>query len=273
MVIISLAASLSLFALYNLCLCAFPPVAYRRHDPVERCEEFVYGSRKHEAVLVGSGLLGQLESGLSQGFFNLCFPYFGSTTGVEIIVLSQKKPDWIFIEANYIFKETDKNLIVKLFTGPWRKIKRFVPAFRKKNRPVALLRNALGYLKKTKKTTPARLADGDELERFIRIYNQPPDLARLEDHLEKFKTNLNTMRSRGCRIAFFEMPVHESLRHSRLFEWQRQRLNEIFAREPYHWITGGQQNEYQTIDGIHLTEESAARYTGYLMQEVRTLLT
>jgi hypothetical protein len=265
-----------LFILYNLALLIFPSVRFKSYDPIERCEEYVYNGKDYEQVFVGSGLVGQLENELPEDAFNLCFPYFGGCTGLEIIVLSKKIPNTVFIETNYIFKGSNKKLIRKIFGPGWKKIKYVVPFFLRKNQPGKLVKTIAGNLfrKQNSKTSKPENAmfDDEALARFIRIYNDDPETEKFENMLLKMEKHVNEIYAQGCRIVLFEMPIHQSLYHSKLFKYQRMRLKEVFDNEKYQWISGEETHDYETVDGIHLTTEGITRYTKNLLQEVKTVL-
>ena len=267
---------IGLFITYNVGLRIFPKVRYKSYDPIERCEEYVYQG-SYDKVFVGSGLIGELDHYLSDGAFNLCFPYFGSCTGLEIIALSGKVPEVVFIETNYIFKGSDKELVTRIFEKQWRKLRQVAPSFLKKNRPDSLIKSAVRQLSNARRpeiTSPdfGRL-NAEELDRFYRIYNEQIDTHHFGYILEELEKHLEYIRAQGCQIVFFEMPVHKDLYHSKLLEYQRSTLKALFNDKNYHWIESGQLHDYQTIDGIHLTKESMYRYANFLMQNKRTLLT
>lgn len=265
-----------LFIGYNMGLRMFPAVRYKSYDSVERCEEYVYHGH-YDKVFVGSGLIGEFDNYLSEGAFNLCFPYFGSCTGLEIIARSGKVPEVVFIETNYIFKGSDKELVARIFDKQWRKLRQIAPALLKKNRPGSLFRSAVKHLSndktpETAKQTSWRLNE-DELDRFYWIYNEHPDTQEIDNILAELEKHLDYITGQACQIVFFEMPVHKDLYHSRLMDFQRKKLKEFLNNKNYPWIESSQLHDYQTVDGIHLTKESMSRYADFLMQNTRTLLT
>ena len=265
-----------LFIGYNVGLRVFPAVRYKPYDRIERCEEYVYQGN-YEKVFTGSGLIGELEQYLPEGAFNLGFPYFGSCTGLEIIALSGKIPQVVFIETNYIFKGSDKELVNKVIEKQWTRLRHVAPALLKKNRPDSLFKTAVRRISNARRTEIASPDFGrlntEELDRFHRIYNEPIDTQHFENILEELEKHVDYIRAQGCQIVFFEMPVHKDLYHSRLLEYQRNTLKALFNDKHYHWIESGQLHDYQTVDGIHLTKESMYRYAHFLMQNKRTLLT
>ena len=105
------------FILFNVILLLFPFEKKYIYKDKERGEEYIYSRKKYPVVFVGSGLIGDLSSENlgRQAFYNLFFPYGGSCTGIELIALSKKIPDTLFIETNYIFKGFNEKLNEKLF--------------------------------------------------------------------------------------------------------------------------------------------------------------
>ncbi|MCF0060491.1 hypothetical protein MUK70_14700 [Dyadobacter chenwenxiniae] len=281
MITISLATILLLtvfvlFIGYNVVLRMFPAVRYKSYDPIERCEEYMYQG-SYNKVFAGSGLIGELDHYMPEGAFSLCFPYSGSCTGLEIIALSGKVPEVVFVETNYISKGSDKELITTVFEKQWRKLRHVAPCFLKKNRPDSLIKSAVKHLSISKRPETANPDFGrlntEELDRFYRIYNESIDTHHFENILEELEKHVNYISAQGCQIVFFEMPVHKDLYHSKLLEYQRNTLKAVFNNQNYHWIESGQLHDYQTIDGIHLTKESMYRYAHFLIQNKRTLLT
>lgn len=275
LVTIFILTTFGLFIGYNMGLRMFPAVRYKSYDRIERCEEYVYQGN-YDRVFVGSGLIGELDHYLPDGAFNLCFPYSGSCAGLEIIALSGKVPEVVFIETNYIFKGPDKEL-TGVLEKQWRKMRRIAPAFLKKNRPDSLIKSAVRHFSNSGRPEMPSPDFGrlntEELDRFYRIYNEQIDTHHFENILEELGKHVDYIRAQGCQIVFFEMPVHKDLYHTRLLEYQRNTLKAFFNNENDHWIESGQLHDYQTVDGIHLTKESMYRYANFLIHNKRTLLT
>ena len=177
------------FILFNVILLLFPVQKKYIYKDKERGEEYIYSKKKYPVVFVGSGLIGDLSSeNLGRRIlYNLFFPYNGSCTGVELIALSKKIPDTLFIETNYIFKGFNKELNEILFEPLAYKAKFFLPCLLEKNKLLPLAKEIVKGRKPRKKNS-ASLPEPffqESLASLRKEYNQEPDTAGFRPVLDR----------------------------------------------------------------------------------------
>lgn len=267
---------IGLFLFYNSILWLFPIEKKAIYRNRERAEEFAYSKKNFSTVLVGSGLIGGFSAKTLQrpGLFNLYFPYCGSCTGIEIIVLSNRIPHTLLVETNYIFKGFDSKLTKKLFKPGFYRARFYLPAMLEKNRVDSVLKE---IFKPTKPIhiTQNKLAGAlyaNAYNKYKDSYNKLPEDAQFGNDLKKLKKYVDYISARGCNIIFFEMPVEHELIDSPLALFQRNALKSIFGSEKYKWVFPCRSDEYETEDGIHLIEDSVYRYYKYLDKKCDNIL-
>jgi hypothetical protein len=256
-----------IFILFNVILLLFPFEKKYIYKDKERGEEYIYSRKKYPVVFVGSGLIGDLSSENlgRQSLYNLFFPYNGSCTGIELIALSKKIPDTLFIETNYIFKGFNEELNEKLFEPLAYRSKFVLPCLREKNKLLPLAKEIVKGHKPRKKNL-ASLPEPffqQSLASLRKEYNQKPHTTRFRNIVAKLKKYINYISSRNCTIIFFEMPVDKEFLHSPKTEWERDVLKSAFNDKRFIWSQADASSAYSTSDGIHLLDESLEKYIHY----------
>ncbi len=256
------------FILFNVVLLLFPVKKKYIYKDNERGEEYIYSNKKYPVVFVGSGLIGDLGSeNLGRRIlYNLFFPYGGSCTGIELIALSKKIPDTLFIETNYIFKGFNKELNEKLFEPLAYRSKFILPCLQEKNKLLPLAKEIVKGHKPRKKNS-ASLPEPflqESLASLRKEYNQRPDTAGFYSIVEKLKKYIDYFSSRNCTVIFFEMPVDKEFLNCPKTEWEREALKSAFTDKRFIWSQADSSIAYSTSDGIHLLDESLEKYIHYL---------
>jgi hypothetical protein len=262
------------FVSYNLWLLFFPVTKREIYDNVERTEEFLFSGKKHDCVLVGSGLIGTMETAAFNHAFKLYFPYYGSCTGLEIIALSGKIPAILLVETNYIFKGINEELIDRVFTKH-AGLKRYLPFLLRKHQPLNLIKTHLKQLlRKDKKAAgPVEAAKNEQaLAVFIDLYKDRPEQHKFFNDINHLKSNIELVVSKGCEVIFFESPMDPVLEDAPLFHFQRQALREMFSENDFRWIRADQHDAYETEDGIHLTHNSLQKFTKYIEAQISEVI-
>jgi len=264
--------SLALFFIcFNLFTFLFPLTNNSIYNSLERVEEFIYSRTKYKTVLVGSGLIADLyKKGDLENSFNLNFPYYGSCTGIRIIALSNKIPNRLIIEINYIFKGFDEQLITKVFQHPWYQLKFLFPIILKKNNPFKLVKKIIKYFfKKTNEAdTMTEEFDENSYNMFIHAYKKIPEPNKFECDIKQLEKDIKYLYSRGCEIIFVEIPTDKLISQTELFKYQREKIIKTFHKDIYKWIPTDLLHAYKTTDGIHLTRKSKEYFAIYLLNEI-----
>lgn len=263
-----LLVGLLLFTLYNLFFILFPFEKKNIPTNKERAEEYIYSTKRYSSVFLGSGLIGDFtEESLGYNrFFNLYLPFNGSCTGIEIVALSGKIPDTLFVEINTIYKGFDRPLIKALFQPGYRQIKTVLPVLQTKYKPHVLLAEQLRSAFKMKKVRhlpsaplPASLYLA-ALQMHQNTYRNLADTLKIARCVDSLKYFTDLMTASGCVIYFFEVPVDKSILNSPLSVYQRKLLKQKFGDSSVKWIEADTLNAYRTHDGIHLLNESVRAY-------------
>ncbi|MCE7066127.1 hypothetical protein [Dyadobacter sp. CY326] len=268
-VLVKVAMLIGLFVSYNLWLHFFPITKTAFYDNIERTEEYLFSGKNYTHVFVGSGLIGGFQNNALKHSFKLFFPYYGSCTGIEIIALSQKIPDVLLVETNYIFKGINQELIEKVF-AKHAELKRFLPFLLKKNQPLNLLKSLIKRVLGKNKERDADLGEKNEqaLTMFINLYNELPNVDKFRSDIERLKSNIDLIVSRGCQVIFFESPMDPVLENASLFAFQRDVLKIVFSPGQFRWIAPDLLEKYETEDGIHLTVGSSQKFAGYIVRQI-----
>ena len=255
------------FILFNVILLLFPVKKKYIYRDKERGEEYIYSDKKYPVVFVGSGLIGDFHSEQLErkSFYNLFFPYGGSCTGIELIALSKKIPDTLFIETNYIFKGFNKELNEKLFEPLAYRSKFVLPCLLEKNKLLSLAKELVKGHKPRKKNSTSLPEPffQESLASLRKEYNRKPDTAGFGSIVVKLKKYIDYFSSRNCTIIFFEMPVDKEFLNCPKTEWERKALKSAFNDKRFIWSQKDSSIAYSTSDGIHLLDESLEKYIHY----------
>ncbi|OUJ71201.1 hypothetical protein [Hymenobacter crusticola] len=262
------------FILYNVFLYFYPLKKEIIYDNKERAEEFVYSKQRYSVIFVGSGLIGDFSpaSVRRSNYFNLFFPYSGSCTGVKVIALSNKIPDTLFVETNYLYKGFDQQLLEDVFRPGLYQARFALPALQEKHQVFSFLKEQI----KPSKIRQLKLARypepqySQELTHFKEEYQVLPDSLRLRQDLDSLQYYLNYLSSKNCKIFFFEMPVDRQLSNYPKMKSEKYALQQVFDKK-IKWVAPDTLGRYATIDGVHLLEKSVYQYLAYFNQNIHRL--
>ena len=263
------------FVLFNMFLFLYPLQKKNIYINKERAEEFIYSKRNYSVVFTGSGLLGDFTPASigRENSFNLFFPYNGGCTGVKLIALSNKIPDTLFVEINYLFKGFDQQLIEEVFRPGLYQARFLFPALQEKHQLLSLLKENI----KSMRQPPVETEEGpapnyaQTLSQYKKDYQNMPDSLRLQQDLTNLKCYLDYIASKNCKILFFEMPVDRQLTNSPRIQFEKRTLQRILTNEKIGWIAPDTVGTYATADGIHLLKTSVYQYLAYLNRTVPQL--
>jgi hypothetical protein len=257
---------LSAFILFNVVLLLFPLKKKYIYKDKERGEEYIYSNKTYPVVFAGSGLIGDFDNENlgRKAFYNLFFPYGGGCTAVQLVALSEKIPDTLFIETNYIFKGFNNELLGKLFNPVAYRSRFILPCLREINKPLPLAKEIFKVQiprQKTMTILPEPLYQ-QSIESLKKEYSES-DSAGFYNIIAKLKKQVDYISSRDCIIIFFEMPVDSFLLNSAKIKWEREMLRSTFSDKKFIWSHTDTCCEYVTSDGIHLLDKSLEKYIHY----------
>lgn len=266
---------LAIFVIYNAFLLIFTPQNTTSQNQWQNnmifAEDFIYEAKidkvakesVYNAIIVGSSMSARLWGELLRKahIYNLAFGGGSALSGLHIIKNANKLPKTIFVESNIAFlRGSDRKMLDSLF-GVDFTLKKYIPALLVKYQPInvflSLLKRKAGRSveEKLAKTRNEKLYK-DSLQRALQGYNQ--SISGYEADLAELKALLGYFESKGVEIVFFEMPIDESLAHTRQMQESRAILRKNFA---YPFLPLPDYAKYQTTDGIHLLERSAFEFS------------
>lgn len=252
-----------------------------------RAQQFLYDVPPGTNVIIGSSMSLELnEATLGPRYFKLTFPGNSIFTALEIISRADRHPPLLLIEANSVEGEPDGKFVGDLFK-PWLEVPRqFSRIFREEGRPTnfvvaivdAVVRrvdkgiNRLLGIKQGAAAAQPGQVDPAVQAQLMRGNKEGFERAVAEDVLEKQANRLGAyvdrLASQGCMCVFYEMPIDSTLTGLPVPKANRRALQARFPRDKYHWITFSQDHSYETVDGIHLSQQEADRVTEALVRQV-----
>jgi hypothetical protein len=253
-------------------------------DNERTAEYFLFSQNKISSVIVGSSMSTRLiDSLLPAKWNNLSFGGQGVYEGLEIIRKSGKYPDTLLIEMNIILKKPFDNFAGKFFFPGIYQLKKKLPGMRKEYYPASfvqyfmygitrkyyILRNKFKKIKKKqenkielKKDTTISDLKKQNYKKLINSYNSDTNKVMIS-FLEK---EIKLMQRKNVTVIFFEMPVLKDLYYSKKQIEIRKIIKEKFP--DIKFISLKNYNDYETSDGVHLTPESADKYTKFLLNNI-----
>jgi hypothetical protein len=259
---------------YNMVMYLHPIKRNAFYSNEERAEGYVFDKHQYEVVTVGSSLSGAFEgrSLFDKNYFNLFMPHYGSCAGIEIIRRSNKIPKQLFVEINHIDRGIDSSVIKDVFENDFYKLKYYLPLLQTRNK---FLTNFVDKFKKptssvNKQKPPAALFNKLLLSAREEWANEP-NIASFDHQFDRLAQSLDLFAAKGCKIAFFEMPIDSSIRNSKLISYQRGRMMELAKQKGFNFIPSDTSRAYQTGDGIHLLQGDRDIYVKYLKHKIAEL--
>lgn len=242
-------------------------------------QRFLYDDVAYDAVIVGSSLSNRLDRDtLPASIANLGFGGLGITDGLHIVERRGYAPPVVAIEMNVAFKQPDNGFHTSVLSPVFYWMRKCVAATRDEYQPIGILKGWASARSEAKKKAfgkaPLTVAEHDaifdkmlELQREQR--GKAPDPEALDMVMKEVKRVTDELEKKGARIMLFEMPIHPDLVGMAEPVAIRAAFSKYFPQGRYHWIPSPYAHGFNTTDGLHLDEESAARYTAYLRDALR----
>jgi len=248
---------------------------------VTRLQRYIYERLDAPVVIVGTSLAARLPPELLPAdAVNLSQSGGSALTGLRVIVRSGAAPKLVLIESNLLTHPFDRSSVDALFTPVVSQVRGWAPILREDNRPIsaAVILTAIsveyglgrlryeGWLGGSGWSTSGEVRPASSPEDvfgaiFAQIeetYGQRPSDRELREMTGQLDEMVGTLLRRGCRVAFFEMPVHPSLISSPLLRANRETILAHFSDRGLPYLTPGSAGGLQTTDGAHLDSQAAA---------------
>ncbi len=239
-------------------------------------EQYVDGPTKR-VVLTGSSLAVRLapdvigDSDLGQDVFDLAMLGQNSATGLDVILHSFGKPKLVLVEMNVLEHSYNPDFAGEILQEPWRFLRRTFSLFRLENRPLDLSVIAIEKAAKlalnsvgvhSAETVYAPPSD-DTIARASPPVFDPADpanktfLKNVNIALARLGDQIDQLRLMGIKVILLRFPVDASFGASQRELYKRERAYERFPAKSYQWYDLQDTGAYQTLDGSHLTMNSA----------------
>ena len=230
-----------------------------------------------KAVLVGSSLGVRLTPDVTGGpylgpdIFDLAMLGQNSATGLDIVLRKAPLPQIVLVEMNILEHPYDSKFAEEAFTEPWRTLRRIAPIFRLENRPFDLgiiaLERTLKYgltraglhSDESVYSPPAQVVDEDQghaPDRPTRKFGAT-FLEHVEVAVRRLGEQVDLLQAQHVKVLLLHFPVNSSLDASPEELYKNDEAATRFPQDKYHWYDLGAASAYQTMDGLHLTGNSA----------------
>jgi len=304
-VIVSILVCVTLLTLYDAFIRNFDshqPLSSENQwsQNIVNAQEIIYQPATPHTILVGTSLSARLAPEMFSGdVFNLAFADKSTFDGLRILELTNRVPNLILVETNYLIHSEDPNFINQLFREPGHTLRHHIPVLLERHRPFNQLRLAIQLI---------TLAITDGIESAISYwgrkigYNQPdkksvvthqsllsseidplfdglvdmraaklavlPSEEKTKRTIHKLEQMVRSLEVRGSVIVFFEVPMHPRVCNAAGFIQMRQAVAAAFPEDHYTRLPPPDCSKYKTTDGIHLRIDDAQRYASYLYNEL-----
>ena len=242
-------------------------------------QRYLYDDVKYETLNISSTLSNRLDRDtLPATIANLGFGGLGITDGLHIVERRGYAPPVVAIEMNVAFKQPDKSFHTSVLTPVFYWMRKYVAVTRDEYQPIGVLKGWASARSEAKKKAfgkaPLAVAEHDAIfDKMLDLQREQrgksPDAAALDEVMKEVKRLADALENKGTRIVLFEMPIHPDLAGMAEPVAIRATFSKYFPQDRYRWITSPDARGFNTTDGLHLDEESAARYTAYLRDVLR----
>jgi len=252
-------------------------------DNIIKAQKYIYEKRDIPYVVAGSSLSARIAlSFLPKDYYNLSFSGGSVLTGLEVIIKSDKTPKVVLIETNVIMRASDKKFLYSLFNPGMHLMRTYLPMTKDQFQPMAvfgtpivqMLLTSAGFFGENENAgikQQQNKAFDIGLKRQQESFSKPPNAEILNERIESFKRSVATLQKRGVKVVFFEMPIHPSLYGTPQTIIIKKALLNTFPADKYDWIPSPAPADYHTTDGMHLNNESAHRYSNFLITEFQRI--
>lgn len=281
--------SLGLFLIYNLVLYFWNPSFISSQgfwqDNQIKAQEYVYTKNYDhtENIIVGSSMSFRIASDSLNGFCNLAFLGESYINGLELIIEKGKYPKRVFIETNFPASINNKGLFYDVLYNPvLNPLRTYLPALRDGKQPILIASSELEY------SILNYTINKDERDKYAAIFKtfaepvpgvglyagftQEVTSSEMEKAFGDLNNLIDDLKSHGTEVIFFEMPYYRTLYYSPRVTSLRKIFREAFPPNEYAYLPQPGYDEYQTLDGLHLGQEEALKYTKQFQSRVDSLI-
>lgn len=225
-------------------------------------------------IIVGSSLSYRLSARvIGPGVFNFSLGGETQLTGLEILIRSGIVPKVLLVETNILTKKSNEPFVDSLFHPLAFSLKKMFPFLREEFQPTTVLHSIIR--RRWGRTDGERLAVKPDQRVFEQLLlNQLETYCRFEseafqrgqiDHLFSMLGNFDLKKT---KIFLIQMPIDPQLRSLPRNQSLQNELKIRANARNYAWIQPPSDESFDTTDGIHLSNDAAARYSAFLAQQL-----
>lgn len=273
MILRSIAIGLVATLIYAITVSVFasrvPRAAPTQHQAnIVRLELIWHAKQPPQNVLVGTSLAARLSPTLLRGRIgNAAQSASGPMTGLAFVESMKRLPQRVFVEVNMLHQPVDQATVDYFRREPASTLREILPFLRQSEQPVNVATSWLNSRRPepVDRVRPERLAMALE---FLSSQNQQVrSEAALERELNELCGALKRIKQRGCEVVLVEFPLHPAVKSAPRYRQTFDALARAFPERNWRWIRPNASEIYETVDGLHLTSDAAARFSSYLLEQ------
>jgi hypothetical protein len=216
-------------------------------------------------VIVGSSLANRLADTLFRKTYKLAFSGGSIFDGLSILSHSKAMPKQVFIEMNMVFRQEDEKFTQNLNSPTLFYLKKELLFLQEEKQPVTLLASKVKQLLSPKKQRANEIVPEPLFKILLanqaEVFSKSPEPALVKQSFQLLQAYVKEIESKGGKVIFFEMPVNPRIYNLPKAKITRNNFYTFFPKQQYEYMPLPSSEEYSTTDGIHLTLESAQKYS------------
>lgn len=233
---------------------------------------------EEDTVILGTSVSRKLIiDSLGKHFVNLSFNAWTVYDGLGVVRMNGSRPSCLLIETNYV-----KDLVlqpelsdimepISYYSG------KVFKSLHLANQPAGLL---VGWGKnklqsridalREKKREDTGLYNLNVRQNKVFMNETTPD-SILTGRFEKLKALITAFQKNHTSVIFFEIPIDPELENTNSMVEVRKYYASFFPKSEFTYIPRPEANNFVYSDGIHLSKESAVKYSLYLKNELSAI--
>lgn len=277
-----------LFALYFLFCKIYTPSYISSQgfwqDNQIKAQDYLYSNTDSiENIIVGTSMSFRLQDDSLKNFYNLGLLGQGYIDGLEVITKKGVYPKRVFIETNFATTLDKSGLFYEILYNPiLEPLRKHLPPLRDGRQPFLIAGSALENLAVKQLIVPS---ERDKYAAIFKSFVEPSSTSgRYQDFgkplkkeykekvVSELKAYVKLLEEHDTEIIFFEMPIHKALYNSPKLVSTREAFEEAFPSAQYIYLPRPTYNEYETLDGLHLSKKEAELYTLQFRAQIDSLI-
>ncbi|MDZ4839544.1 MAG: hypothetical protein SGJ04_06010 [Bacteroidota bacterium] len=263
-----------IFFLWNGALYSLIPTGGKGQNQQQQnsiaAQNFVHRPNIDTLILLGSSLSARLGV-LPNGSYNLSFSGGSAFTGIEIIKKDKKTPKYLLIELNFINRNPDLQLVSTAFFPKYAN--EYLPALYQKYQPVNLFTTLLPSQKKANQDNGYNKQLQDQLLAVQLIdYMREPDMIAYKKGIKMLALTMAELEKKwNVQVYYYIIPVHSEIKASTTYKAILPLFYASF-KSTGRLLPEADCTNYTYNDGVHLSYESVAPFTEFIMNNFKKLI-